>query len=511
MKPNMELLRKWVCLLIFSLGVLLRGIPEIIVEKYPVGYDTTAHYVANILNFNELSLIEKLREAPLFYSIIWFLTEHAGSDVLMLLKISGPILYGLLGVSFYFFLENGLGWSFKKSSIGTVTFILQLVTLRISWDMYRLEFGLIFMFLTLTLTSKESARRGYMIAVLSILTVLAHQIASIILFFTMVWIELFKKGLGKRKLKDLLPLTPSGFLFAVILYITFFVPVAQDPRIIGVGPKTAFLSYFQVDPRFLEGSYLLIARNIGVLLLFCYGLLSPFIIKGFEKNRLLNPFLIILSVGSFSPLVIPWVSLPVTYWRWLLLLIIPFAAYSANGFMKFRKLWRRHGIGLILILLIFLSLALGYASGNLPLRSMYYQLKGGTPKYLSPNNTSFNAVESVATYIPSSMIASPISVGDVTQGIDDCITALKWLSEHTRENSCLLTEERFQGWARIYTSENITLVTYMAFYPVSLVVKELDSYRFQHIYLIWYIDVNIEGFKEVYRHGIIAIYEYEAT
>jgi len=507
----MELLRKWVCLPIFSLGVLLRGIPEIIVKKYPVGYDTTAHYVASILDFNELSLIDKLRPAPLFYSVIRFLTELTGADVLVLLKVAGPILYGLLSVSFYFFLKNGLRWSFKKSSIGTVIFILQLVTLRISWDMYRLELGLIFMFLTLTLTSEDSRRRGYMIAVLSILTVLAHQIASIILFFSMIWMELFKKGLSKKNLKNLFPLSPGALLFAAIIYITFFIPAAQDPRIIGVGPKSAFLSYFQVDPRFLEGSYLLIARNIGVLLLFCYGLLSPFIIKGFEKNRLLNPFLIILSVGSFSPLIIPWVSLPVTYWRWLLLLIIPFAAYSANGFMNFRKLWRRHGIGLILILLIFLSLALGYASGNLPLRSMYYQLKGETPKYLSPSNASFNAVESVATYIPSSMIASPISVGNVTEGIDDCITALKWLSEHAPGNSCLLAEERFQGWARIYTRESITLATYMAYYPVSLVLEELDSYGFQHIYLIWYIDLNMKGFREVYRHGIIAIYEYEAT
>lgn len=511
MIKNSFLQNRYGYLFIFILGVALRLIPELIVKKYPVGYDTTAHYPFIILNFGNVSLMDALRIAPLFYIIAYLLVQAVGMNVFTLLKLIGPLLYGSLAVAFYFFLRNGLEWRDKRGFIGALIFALQIVTLRISWDMFRLELGLIFAFITLGLVGMKNQRKNYLIAATSMLTVLAHQIATIILLFSMGWLLLSKYKLSRKTLLTALPLIPSAILFLIILYITFLVPPLQDPRVIGLSPKTPFSSYFKIDPRFFKGSYFLIARNIGMLFLFCYGLISPFMIRGFRKHEVLNPMLTILSIGSFTPLMIPFISLPATYWRWIILLIIPFSAYSANGLMKFKRLWRRHSIGVILILLFFSSLALSYASGTIPLRSMYFRLKGEKPQPLNPNHTSFDPIASVATYIPSSMIASSITVGDVTEGTEDAIASLEWLNKRAPENSCLLIEERFNSLARLYTSKNLTLGVYMAFYPVSMALQKARTYNFERIYLIWYSGVEIEGFKEVYRHGVIAIYEYEGT
>lgn len=504
-------LKNWYTyLFFFSLGVFLRGIPEAIVEKYPVGYDTTAHYVFNILNFDTIGVVEMLRQAPLFYLVAYALIQLPKVDVFNFLKIAGPILYGILCASFYFLLKRGLGWKDKTATVGTLIFTLQLVSLRLSWDMFRLELGLALMFITLSLISRGPSRSGSLIVILSVLTVLAHQMASLILFFTILWLFLRKTDARKKFFSHLIPLVPSGVLFAIILYITFFIPSPPDPRIVTMGSSKLLASYFEIEPRFLEGSYYAIARNIGMLMLFCYVLISPFIIRGFKRNEILDPMLVMLSLGSFSPLIIPFISLPAVYWRWILILIIPFSAYAACGLLKFKRLWRKRAIGVCLIFLLFFILSVGYASGALPLRGMYFSLTGKTPSPPSPSKTSYGAIESVNTYVPASLVASSTSVDNVTEVIDDCIDSLEWLDQNAPANSCLLTEERFTSWARLHTSEKIKLALYFGLTPVDKVLEEIRDYRFEHIYLIWYSNVPIEDFKEVYRHDAITIYEHKA-
>jgi hypothetical protein len=491
----------------------LRGIPEVVVKKYPVGYDTTVHYVANIEVFGKTSVTEMLRLGPLFYWIMWSVNRLLGIETLMLLKIVGPVLYGLLGLSFACFLAHCLAWDWRRSTLGAAVFLLQIATLRLSWDMFRLELGLILLFMTLVVfLSAPSGRKSCLIAALSILMVLADPMAAVLLFFSLLWIELRRNGFGKKAFLDLLALGPGALLFLMsVLILLTIPPVPPDARIVGLGRMWFFLSYFQVEPRLLEGSYLALASSICVLLLFCYGLLSPFIARGLERNAVLDPFLLLLSVASllsFSPLIVPWLALPVSYWRWILLLIIPFAAYSLRGMVRCNRLWRRRALGLMLVVMFFFGLAFAYASGP-SLRNTYFRIRGEQPRYTNPDTSSFDPITSVATYIPSTLVASSITVGNVTGGIDDTIAALNWLSQNAPESSCLLAEERFWGWTRLYTPSNLTLGFYVALYPMDMALQELlVNHNFGHIYLIWYHGVAIHDFEEIYSHGTIGVYEY---
>ena len=494
----------------FLLGLFLRAIPELIVKKYPVGYDTTAHYVFNIINFGGVGLVEMLRQAPLFYLIAYISTQVLKIDVLTLLKISGPIMYGLLCCSFYYFLKYGLEWEVGTATVGSLVFTLQLVSLRLSWDMFRLELGLTLMFTTIILMSRTFRGRGFMVAVSSILTVLAHQMASLTLFFTILWILVKSRDSGRRLLSYITWFFPSGVLFALILYITFFVPPPPDPKIVDIGPSRPFLSYFEIDPRFMEGSYVTVVRNVSMLMLFCYGLILPFIIRGFRRERLLDPMLAMFSIGSFSPLVLPFISFPAVYWRWILILIIPYSAYASLGLIKYRFLRRRRGAGMILIFIMFFALSVGYASGSLPLRGLYFTVTGRQPGPPNPSQTGYGPIESVNTYIPASLVASSTSVDNVAGVIDGCIGSLRWLDRNAPKDSLLLAEERFTSWARLYTSEEIRLILYSGLTPIDKVLNELRDRRFENIYLIWYSDVPLKDFREVYRQGAISIYKYRA-
>jgi hypothetical protein len=162
----------------------------------------------------------------------------------------------------------------------------------------------------------------------------------------------------------------------------------------------------------------------------------------------------------------------------------------------------------MLVVMFFFGLAFAYASGP-SLRNTYFRIRGEQTRYTKPDTSSFDPITSVAIYIPSTLVASSITVGNVTGGIDDTIAALNWLSQNAPEGSCLLAEERFWGWTRLYTPSNLTLGFYVALYPMDMALQELlVNHNFSHIYLVWYHGVTIHDFEEIYSHGTIGVYEY---
>ena len=361
---------------LFLLGTGLRGIPELIVQTYPVGYDTMAHYTWNIIAYPNTSLVEQLREAPLFYMLAWISIQAPGLDVFTFLKITGPLMYGITCASLYFFFARACRFSERKSLIAAVLFAVQLAALRISWDMLRLELGLIFAFVALGIEQTKTRFASLAVPILAILSVMSNQIAAVVLLFTAGWLTISNSSNRKR---HVILYLSALLAFGAEAYVAFFVAPFQDPRILELGQKPwgFLIGYLEFDPRLLSGSYLTMARNIAVLTLFCFILLSPFILKGFVRNRMLDPILVLTAVGSFSPLVLPWVSMPIAYWRWIFLLAVPFAAYAASGLEKFRL--TRQKLGFALVLLLLGGVAVGYASGTLPLRQAYFTLTAQNP------------------------------------------------------------------------------------------------------------------------------------
>jgi hypothetical protein len=494
---------------LFLIGAGLRGIPELIVRTYPVGYDTMAHYTWNIIAYPNTSLVEQLREAPLFYMLAWISIQAPGLDVFTFLKIAGPLMYGITCASLYFFFVKACRLDEHKSFIAAILFAVQLAALRISWDMLRLELGLTFAFLALGIEQMKTRIGGLAVPILAVLSVMSNQIAAVVLLFATGWLTISKSSSRRQHVTLYLP---ALFVFVAETYVTFFVSPVLDPRILEVGAKgSSFLTpYFELDPRLSQGSYLIMTRNVVMLTLFCFALLSPFILKGFAKNRMLDPILVLTAVGSFSPLVLPWVLLPVYYWRWIFLLAIPFAAYAALGLDKFR--FTRRKLGFALVLLLVGGVAVGYASGTLPLRQVYFTLIGTEPTPPDPNwGGGFNALQVVNTYVPASLASNSIATEDVTRTSEDTVEALKWLNTHAGTNSCLLVEERFRGLTMMYLDSGVKIALYGGMFPISKALEDPSVHSCQYIYFLWYSGQRISNFVPIQKTGTMTIYEYVAS
>src|SRR3989442_7889211 len=193
--------------LVFALAAFLRSIPEVLAGKYPVGFDVNAYYPYLIMSFPSISALDLLKAGPLFYAVMWSIQFFTGADVFLLLKIAGPVIYGILSASFLVFLVKFLKLSLQKSTFGTVLLILQPIALRISWDMFRNELGLAFGLVALA-SLKTNWRQKYVIAgSLGVLAVLAHPLAAVLMFFGGVGL-LFSTKLHPKRRKIIFCFSP---------------------------------------------------------------------------------------------------------------------------------------------------------------------------------------------------------------------------------------------------------------------------------------------------------------
>ena len=136
----------------FVIPFVARAVPEVLMGSYPTGFDTVAYYIPNVYNWMQYGVdpLQFVAGAPLFYCIL-MLTGFLGLPIVPVLKVVSPLLHGLLGFVIYVYARRGLGWSGWKSLSVCLLGTLYFVALRVSWDMLRLQLGLIFLFVSLTL------------------------------------------------------------------------------------------------------------------------------------------------------------------------------------------------------------------------------------------------------------------------------------------------------------------------------------------------------------------------
>src|SRR4029077_4585095 len=86
--------------------LVLRAIPEIIAGPYPIGYDTIAAYVPFMRDWAARTAGSHFTfEAGGWFLFVLFGLAYTATriDPLTIVKISAPLLYGILGLSEYVF------------------------------------------------------------------------------------------------------------------------------------------------------------------------------------------------------------------------------------------------------------------------------------------------------------------------------------------------------------------------------------------------------------------------
>src|SRR6266704_3869109 len=120
----------------FLLPFTVRTIPEIIAGPYPIGWDTIAFYVPNTLDMaaGRMSIWGILGSGPLMYSFIVPIYLLTRVNPILLFKVAGPVLFGVLCWSVFRLCEKKLGLSVRSAFLSVLFLAFYFFSLRFAWD-----------------------------------------------------------------------------------------------------------------------------------------------------------------------------------------------------------------------------------------------------------------------------------------------------------------------------------------------------------------------------------------
>ena len=481
--------------LAFAIPLIVRVIPEILMGPYLVGFDSVGYYVPNTLTWlgNGVSFFSLMSSAPLFYMLLMGITS-IGVPIVVSLKILGPLLLGLLGFVTYNYAHKALSWSPKKSLILAILSTLYFVALRVSWDMFRSEFALVFLFLVLLFLKKNgnTIRNGFFISLTMTLVVLSHQLVSIIMFvIILATIGSFYFKKKKTEVKRILICSiPAVLFFALIIYINYF--VFSSPTIeYSVNYAGGFESLATVSHTEM------IIDTLGFLSI-CYLPIVPLLIFGLKRSKS-NLQLKAWMLWIFIPLLLVIISPNTLFlggvlpYRWILLLTYPLSFYAVEGLFAIKWKWYKI-VYKIAVGLIIAFLSVGFL--------------------ILPNSSALNYFGSYPTYIPKSMLQNTLQLSDC----QDTTNAILWAQNNMPSNGYLLVHQAFYGWAAM-SFKSSQLIPYFFESPAEVANKTQQDNPSNQLYLIWWINgtgwygqTTVPAiFKELYSSGNIAIYQYFKT
>ncbi len=497
-----------------TIGFLVRLAPEILAFPNPIGFDIIDY--ASMMNSGIV-----LPNWSAFFTSTWLLNAiivplygFLQVDPFLLLKVIAPLLYGLNVAGIYWFARKNLGWSMQMGLAAGVFFALQLASLRISWDLLRNTLGLGILLFALSYVKEIKSNRGLAIfAVLSLVSVFAHEYAAVTLLFVVVGLIVWRfiKGRSDISKRLLLGSLPALSVFSIGMYLRMFpITLASVTNIIRAGdvvnanPGRIFflVDYLHVKSSVdFYGSYTALALSVGLLFVVLFGPYLYLVLKGVFHNRVLTLWTILLLIGSFGCLVVPFSAL--TYWhRWMFMLAYPFTFYAVYGLSKlFSKTLKEGKVNSLpmcfnkkVAVTILLTFSLGIAYLASPILMVYA-------------NTSVPSLTGTYLYFSNSPTVPYQDVGDVTK-------AMNWLNNTMDSSSCVVLQYAYLFWGQLYLDKSHSIVTFEN-NDVNLAVNTALAHNFTTVYFVcwnepigWYNLSVPESFVSLQDFGRISVFVY---
>lgn len=502
---------KWLLVTFFS-GFVIRLIPEVLAFPNPIGFDTV-YYAARMKSCVVWPHWSTLfTSAWLLHALIVPLYTLSNADPFLLLKIVAPLLYGLNVTGIYYFADKALSWDLKKSLFAGGFFVVQLASLRISWDLLRNTLGMGILLFTLPFINKLDSKRGIACFIsLSLLTVFAHQYAAVTLLAIAVgsvfW-RFVRRKQGRANIRRILVVLPALTVFLAGIYLRIFpIRYVVETNIIGVGdvvraaPGRLFFltNYLSVKTSVqYYPTYWDLALHVTAL----FGLLYlPYLFlvwKGFFRNDVLDFWTALLLVGSFGCLVIPFFALDL--WnRWMFMLVYPFTFYAVNGLETLLGKRNREN----------LHLGTSKLSGKMKGLILLTVLLGGFYLAIPVLMNTVNA-ENFSTPVSNYFSSAPTVP---YQDVDGVVQAMLWLDESMNNHSCVILHHAFREWGSLYLDKSHTIVVFSS--DAELALSKALEHGFSCVYLVWWnqnvgwYDITIpDGFEELQNFSRISVFEY---
>jgi hypothetical protein len=500
-----------------SIGFLIRIVPELLAFPLPIGFDTI-HYAAAMENGVILAHWSRFFTSSwLLYAFIVPLYSIFQADPFLLLKIVAPLLFGLNVAGVYWFSRKMLGWNLRVGVLTGLFFALQLASLRISWDLLRNTLGLGILLFALSYVKEINSTRGFVLfALLSVLSVFAHEYAAVTLLVVvlglLVW-RLAKRKLDSGSIRLGLAALPALTIFLVGMGLRYFpVRYATETNVINAAGDASYAKIgglpFLVDYLHVQStvdsyaSYWNLALSVGLLFAVLFLPYIFLVVKGFFRNSVLNLWTGLLLVGAFGCLIVPFAALE--YWhRWMFMLVYPFTFYAVNGFGRLLKKvggkttnfssWFSDKKAATMILLTF-SLGIAYLA---------------TPLLMNYTTASVPVVPNTGLYFSTSPTVPYEDVSSVVE-------AMNWLNNHLDAVSCVALQRAFLRWGELYLDRSHEIVHFEVDVTAALTTGFENG--FSSIFFVWWNEpigwygISVpEGFVSVQDFGRISVYVYEGV
>jgi hypothetical protein len=438
-------INKYSYLIVFSVALVLRLIPEILAYPYPIGYDVINYYLPILKNFDDYSATIS-NQFPLYISLLHTISSTMNVDPRIAIISTAVLLYGLFSVVIFSIANKLLHLDNLQSVFLSIFLIFQFSVLRTSWDLHKDLFAITIAFLCLYYIEKSQNFRKVLAVVMPVgmLAVLADRMIGFLFSISLIVSSIIRRDRILGSIAIFIIIVFSFFL------ITNFDPISTNLQLAGNKDKINEI-YNPV--------------NLIVLFLVMNAILLPAGVVGLLKSKsTMNifkiPFFISL-VASFSWVVFPNTSafLPD---RWIIISSIFLSLFSGYGFVLLiekgyfaisnKKLYNYL---VILIPFIFLGSAFAMSTNN-----SYLNIYGVFHPYISH-------------YGPLTMQYNSISLPESRS----LLSAIEWINNHTQEGSVIMGSNYLRGWMELELKGRTFLFA-------DNNTRLLDSDRYGDLYLL---------------------------
>ena len=345
--------RKYPYLIIFSIGVLVRVIPELEALPFPIGYDVINYYLPVLVNFDN-HWASASNQFPLYVVLLHVIISITHFDPRLVVTATAVFIFGLFSVVVYSIAKNNFHLSNYQSIFLSLFVIFQVSVLRTSWDLLKDMLALtitLYCLSYLGTISNASKRILLTILPLSIISVLSDRMIGFLLTLVYILYSLIKR---ERMIAILATIT--AFIFSVGLFNS--IDTLTNNIMLG--------SASTASRDALQQSYNSV--NLGILFLVMCGILLPTGVIGFMKAKItiLKIPLIISLLGSFTWIIFAGTSALLPD-RWIIIFSIFLSIFSGYGFImliesKRIAIYHKKLVNYLVILIPFLFLGSVFAT-----------------------------------------------------------------------------------------------------------------------------------------------------
>ena len=411
---------KYIVFFVFSIGFIIRIIPEIKAYPYPIGYDVVNYYIPKLMNVRSFETFFIDNFNPYLYILYLSNILLNNSQLTVTLLIS--FMYGLFSVSLYLFNKKIKNNQYHRLFI-TIFVIIQIPVLRTSWDLHKDIFALTIMFVIfyILLNYKIKLIQLIILLTLTIFTIITDIMVSLVLILTLIIYNL-KMNKEKRKFKYLL-------ILILGLYILVFSFTIENNIVINNITKLV------LNENVMNNNYSQV--NLGIMFFILYILILPTFIVGIIilRNDLVYIPLVITLIGSFTWIFISNTDLLLPD-RWIILSTIFSSIVSGYGMIYLLKKLRKNLQKLVSILIL----------GSFIIISINFMIFSSNQNMTLLNLFSIN----IKYFVPISMQFNSVDIEDN----EDLLNAIDWINMNTEGNATIIGDKHLRGWMNTLLKED---------------------------------------------------------